>query len=962
MPKMGANKFNLKVSAATAALAVLAQSVPAHAQVQTYSFDIPSQDLDAALKAFARTSRQQVTFDAKSVHDKRSPALKGSFSARAALAVLLQGSGLEVEQGPSGLFIIKPTKDSVAVGATGSDQVESEGGDRSPTQVLGIVVTGSRIPTKVGNGAQDVKAYNREQIDQSGQTTVTDFLNTLPGASLGRSENALQSAGGGTSVQLRGLPLGTTLILLNGRRVETSGSQAGDDFFDLNNIPLAAVERIEVLADGSSAVYGSDAIAGVINIILKNDFNGVQAEAKYGHADGLDETSASMAVGKTFERGSFSIVGSYQRRTSLLTDEREVTKSPPGAQFNMCGLADVYSPTGFPGAPGGAAANYAALTTAPGNGAPSLGSFNYNGLNTCSIYQRVSTIPDTERVGLLASGEYELSSNVKAFTEIMYSHNREELFAGDQGLFGINGLQLFSMSAMNPYNPFGTRVGVSLSFPSIQTASIDNTSFFRPLVGLRGTLGASWHWELSAWAAIDSTTRTEPNTFQDATAIQAALNATTPSTALNVFNTSGAGQQALLKSLFYDGLTKFRGSAESVNGFVEGPLLKLPAGDLVVVMGGEFDESTVEQNVIVDPNNTPGESNYSRGNLAIFGEAKVPILPAISPSSTQTLLAATVAARYDHYSDAGDVSTPQLGLELRPVSALLLRGTYSESFKAPPLTSLLTPTSSGTVFAEDPATGNLAGFTSISGGNPKLKPQRGSSYSYGGVYSPAIGANKMTISVTYWNLKEEDVIQSQTAAFILENSSSFPGRVIRDASGNIISVNVTALNYGAIEVSGIDYSLSYLTKTGLGDFRPSLGVTQTLSYTSALVPGAPAVDGLGKAQTSGNWAPRWKGTIALDWKKGRYSIRADARYVSSYTDYGGGRSIGNFWISDLNGRANLFGLAGARSNPLFIELGASNLFNRLPQRSNYASGLLGYDPTQGDIRGRYTYVRFGANF
>ncbi|MET0307213.1 MAG: TonB-dependent receptor [Sphingomonas sp.] len=960
MSKTGVTRFNLKAGIAAAALAMFAQGVPAQAQVQTYSFDIPSQDLGAALKAFARASRQQVTFDAKAVRGKRSPALKGNYPARAALDALLQGSGLEVEQGRSGLFIIKPATQAVAAGATRPDRVASEGSDGSLTEVRNeIVVTGSRIPTKVGNGAQDVKVYNREQIDRSGQTTVTDFLNTLPGASLGRSETAVQSAGGATSVQLRGLPLGTTLILLNGRRVETSGSQAGDDFFDLNNIPLAAVERIEVLADGSSAVYGSDAIAGVVNIILKTDFNGVQAEAKYGHANGLDEASASIALGKTFEHGSFSILGSYQRRSTLLTDERAVTKSPPGAQYNMCDLADVYSPTGFPGAPG---ATYAALTAAPASGAPSLSSFNYNSLNKCSIYEHVSTIPKTERVGLLASGEYEISPNVTAFAEVMYSHNRQELSAGDQGLFGISVLQLFSMGAGNPYNPFGQKVGISVNLPSVKSASIDKTSFFRPLVGMRGSLGSSWHWEVSAWAAIDRTTRTEPDTYQNSAAIQAALNATTPSTALNIFNQSGADQQALLKTFFYDGLTKFRGSTESVNGFIQGPLFKLPAGDLVVVLGGEFDRSTVEQNVIVDPNNPVGQSTYKRSNLAIFGEARVPILPPLSSTTTQTLLAATLAARYDHYSDAGDVFTPQLGVELRPASSLLLRGTYSKSFKAPPLTSLLTPTTSGIVFADDPVTGELAGFTNISGGNPNLKPQKGSSYSFGGVYTPRIGANKMTIGVTYWKLKEEDVIQSQAAGFILENSASFPGRVVRDAAGNVVSVDVTALNFGAIEVSGIDYSISYLIQTGIGDFRPSIGATQTLSYTSALVPDAPPVDGLAKAQSSGNWAPRWKGMIALNWKKGRYSIGADARYVSKYSDYDGGRSIGNFWIADFNARANLFGTAGAHSTPVFIEVGASNVFNQLPQASNFYQGLLGYDPTQSDIRGRYTYVRLGTNF
>src|SRR6202007_1519215 len=145
-----------------------------------------------------------------------------------------------------------------------------------------IVVTGTRLELSKGEGPQEVQVYTEETIRRSGQTTVGDFLNTLPGVSLIVDPGSLQTAGFATSVRLHGLPLGTTLVLIDGRRMETTSAAAFDDVFDLNNVPLAAIERIEVLPQGSSAIYGSDAIAGVVNIILKKDFEGFAGTAKYG--------------------------------------------------------------------------------------------------------------------------------------------------------------------------------------------------------------------------------------------------------------------------------------------------------------------------------------------------------------------------------------------------------------------------------------------------------------------------------------------------------------------------------------------------------------------------------------------------------------------------------------------------------------------------------------------------------
>jgi iron complex outermembrane recepter protein len=174
-----------------------------------------------------------------------------------------------------------------------------------PAVLEEVIVTGSRIPLATQERAQDVKIFPRADIDRSGQTTLTDFLNTIPDVSVASTENLFQNVVGGTSVTLHGLPVGTTLVLLNGRRVQSSPAQAqggsGNAFFDLNNVPFAAVDRVEIISEGSSAVYGSDAIGGVVNIVLNDNFDGLDTKLTYGGADGMHDANVSVLWGRKFE-------------------------------------------------------------------------------------------------------------------------------------------------------------------------------------------------------------------------------------------------------------------------------------------------------------------------------------------------------------------------------------------------------------------------------------------------------------------------------------------------------------------------------------------------------------------------------------------------------------------------------------------------------------------------------------
>ncbi len=201
---------------------------------------------------------------------------------------------------------------------------------------------------------------------------------------------------------------------------------------------------------------------------------------------------------------------------------------------------------------------------------------------------------------------------------------------------------------------------------------------------------------------------------------------------------------------------------------------------------------------------------------------------------------------------------------------------------------------------------------------------------------------------------------------MVNNAQLFPGAVVRDSNGDITQVNDRFLNFGGLEVAGFDYLIDYKRQTGIGQLTFSASATRTSHYTIALVPGAPTIVADSVAQDSGNWAPRWKGTVALGWKLGRYTANLDGRYVGRYRDYDSTtRYLGNFWLYDAHFRYALGEAFASNSHWLsksYAELGGVNIFNSLPPFSNFYFGFVGYDPSQYDLRGRFIYAKIGVKW
>ena len=306
----------------------------ASAADQTFQFDIPAESLGQALTDFSQASSQQIIFSEDLVKGRKTAGLHGRYTTAQALDTLLGGTDLRVETNSAGVVMVRSKNGQAArnEGAAQTDKVET------------VVVTGSRIPVPQGTG-QPVHSYSGDDIDKSGQGTVADFLSTLPNASVASIDGP---TGGNyadqTTVRLHGLPSGTTLVLLDGRRLETNNY----GFFDLNNIPESAVERIDVLPVGSSAIYGADSLAGVVNIALKKNFAGFEANARYGFADGTDETNVNATWGRDWGDASLMITGYYATRSALLGSERDVSlnpKLPSILPTDRCSPGNVYSTT-----------------------------------------------------------------------------------------------------------------------------------------------------------------------------------------------------------------------------------------------------------------------------------------------------------------------------------------------------------------------------------------------------------------------------------------------------------------------------------------------------------------------------------------------------------------------------------------------------------------------------------------
>jgi iron complex outermembrane recepter protein len=965
-----------------------------------FAFDFGDQSLSQALRDFGQISGEEIIFTEDLVSGRTAPRVKGSFTAAAALEQLLDGSGLIAERSPSGALMIRrehSTYDNSSTG-TGAEGVQREGArngaggverlsqsDGNPLsadsangqssveqgtsadsqeprdEIEAVVVTGSRL-TAQNAGAQDVRIHDREAIELSGATNIGTFLNSLPEVSIQNTDSPYQTFAAASTVQLRGLPAGTTLTLINGRRVEISASQSAFGIFDLNNIPLSLVERIEVLPAGSAAVYGGDALAGVVNVVLKKQLDGFETNIGYLSTtdSGLEESTVTAGWGASWERASVSAFASYRKQGELIGAERSITSDQDYTRF---GSIDFRSRACYPGSvqtPDGSdlpgLTEPIAAAPVSDSGTVTTSDFTAGVLNLCSDdAARASILPEVDQRSLVVMGGLNLTSSLELYTELMLSQlQKERTRSGLRVSFQDDG---HTLGAANPFNPFGIDVGIEYRTPQADVESTE-TRFTRMLLGMRGSLSEAWNWEVAAWSTTEKSEIDDR--FGDDAAIAAALISADTATALNPFESSGPAA-ALYETIYPRREQKFRARGDAINAFVRGNVPLLPAGPMQIVLGGE-----ARNEKLLEFTNGPDTEDREVG--ALFAEARVPMLGGTNRDPGSELLALSIAARYDHYSDNfGDSTNPQVGVEFRPTEELLFRGTYSETFKPPGLFALFSPVIEFPFPIFDPTQPpgeQNYNVTLAFGGNPDLKPETGSFESFGVLYNFDLPA-PTRLALTYWHAELDDRIGLPFPPQpLIDNEAAFSDRIIRGPDGRITNVDATRLNFGHMETSGVDLQLDVVANAGAWAIKPSLAVTRTLKYDSAITFGLPPEDNLSRATQIGGFAPRWKGTASLGLERPSWLLQLRGRYVGSYLDYDLGgfiadpRDNGDVWYADASFRWTLRDLFGAEST--YLQLAATNLFDRQPQFSHYDT--FGYDPSQYDIRGRFISLTVGARW
>lgn len=948
---------------------------------RAYDFNIPQMPIAEFLHAMsARTDTQYgyLPTDPEEEATLIGP-LKGHYTVAAALDEVFEPTGFSwVWINEHTLSIISPPAITLPSLPPGTISVVEEKSTPDSTEetyaqvrnrLEGILVTASRI-SNLDPLQTPTFVADRRDLEALGVSTLPDVLRYISSAPYTRSE---LSNTGDQRVELRGLGRDTTLVLINGRRAGGSSVSWDIDAFDLNTIPLAAVERIEVRLDSPPLAIGADAIGGVVNIVLKSDVKEPTAEVRYGlAAGGAGERRASITAGHANERLHFSTVLDFFKRDELAGAERDRWRNQDYRRF---GSLDFRSQAANPGNVAsltsdnlpGLSSRFAAVPSHPPGEPLTVEEFETSAgqRNFDSLRRFRSIVPERERISAVGSLEWSPSSDALAFAEFLYTNGQTQVHDIPFGLTNV------IVPETNPFNPFGVPVAASFLPASVgpREQTTDNT-FFRSLAGLQGQW-SRWNFELAALYTEDVTRIVQENELVPAR-VAAALAQTDPALALNVFDDGPGGSAPLLRSLIANPIVR-RASSHLMQGTARarGTLLRLPGGEIFGHLGAEWRRSAISAEARV-------LGSHARTVKAAFLELSVPLINAGMKVPAISQLALSVSGRIDDFSDVGSTENSYCALTWRPMNGFSARAAFGTTFRAPSLFELNQPVIHVPVPVPDLRRNNeIANIFTTAGGNPELTPTRAHSRSFGLSYDRR-GPIDFNASATYWRTHLQDRVSPFTLPTLLFHADLFPDRVTRAAPtpadfaaglpGVLTGLDVRPANVGTLRASGIDGALSAAFTTRIGRIVPSLSATWMDAFTVIDVPGIAPSDRVGLASIFGT-IPNWHAIGTFDWSGRAWSATTTARFVSSYRDFNffadrpNGRRVGSQLIVDVQASLLLDPYVAADSPWLGfrISAGVTNLFDKLPAFAEVGTDQ-GYDTSQGDLKGRFGYVRLTKAF
>ncbi|MEQ1806588.1 MAG: TonB-dependent receptor [Burkholderiaceae bacterium] len=823
-------------------------------------------------------------------------------------------------------------------------------------QLERVEVTGSAIKRINSEGVAPVEIITRKQIERTGATSINELLRSIPSIDIfDQGELASNSpAGSGTaSIRLRGLSDSEVLVLLNGRRLpvnalyDSSGAGAA---FDINSLPIGAIERIEVLKDGGSAIYGADAVAGVVNFITKTDYQGIELTATYGKSSRNDGEEKRVGLSAGFgdlSKDRYNVLFGVDvfKREPILRKDRDISSSVNFTRFGGTDLRSSFAPTGNVIDPN--TGNFVAVTYKP---CPP-GSLQTS-INRCRYDFNASLLTaynGADRLSALAVGTVQITPSVKAFTELTFSTSKDHFDAHPVPDF-------FIVPILDPsHQPFEITPGsgtvyIAGRFMQGGPRMTDRKSnFLNAVVGAEGSFG-SYDWKAHLNRGESKVTNNDSGYYNS--------NLWVPATSSGALDpTVGTNDPAFVESLKVRPVREGKSILTSVSTQLNGSIAKMPAGDLLFAVGvnankedlNDTPDVLTQQGLVIGSIQQAAVS-ATRKNAAIFGELSIPVLKDLE---------AQAALRYDKYSGGSSATSPKVGLKWSAMPELALRGSYSGSFRAPVLKQLYGAREEGAANVTSPVHCTLLGVPlnpdgtcdfaifQVNGSNANLTPEKGKTLNLGIVFEVA---KNYSASIDWWKINKTSDISTPTIESAIEQG-------LFSRTGARVSVFTTLQNIAERETSGVDVDARLrFPGTAIGNLEVRNLLTYYSTQKSRDTPGGRWDDFNGTYAT-----PRYRNVLNVSTEAGPWTVG------------GSWRTVGGFWDSDLplqDKPANtrrvgvheeldmLVQFSGVKN--LELSFGIKNLFDREPPLSlqNAGSNLytqMGFAELYSS-RGRFYYL------
>lgn len=851
-----------------------------------------------------------------------------------------------------------------------------------------IIVTGTRLRGTAPVGSAMI-ALGREDIDLSTAGSIDRLIREIPQVfDLGVSENSRGQPGGagnivyGNSVNLRGIGPYATLVLIDGHRV-ISNSRS----IDPSVLPTLGLERVEVVADGASAIYGSDAVAGVVNLIPRRSLDGVEVFARYGAADasGFDEYQAGAAFGKVWDRGQFMLAYEHVYRSNLSGDDRSfftadqrafggndyrVTRCNPGTL--RIGATTYAMPAG-----GLTAANAASLQ--PGTS------------NLCEVAPGQDLFPEQEYDSVNLTLTQAITDSVELFADGFFS--RREFVRNPAAVAVTLAVPVSNAFFVAPPGFAGTSYQIDYSFAD--DLPLDTQSGFarswQLTPGVRVRLPRDWqlealfgygrnHDDTASWRGIDNP------------ALAAALASGDPATAFDPYGlgrTSAATLAAISDQIYLaPTLNRFSGYELRVNGAV----LELPGGALRLAAGYEGQEQTVGLGLgRGNPGSPVVYRDFARQVDSAYLELLVPLFGAGNARPGLQRLDLTAAVRYDDYSDVGDTSNPKFGVTWSPAAGLSFRGSYGTSFRAPLISQIYG--NSNSLFVQnyqDPAGGAPLVGVANSGVNLNLGPEEATTWTLGVDWSPL---PDLDLSLTWFDIEYKDQVEaylSDLAILLREGEFEGTGIIKRGAEArdwvlDLLSQgvqlargsfpggsaeNVTLAvdgrnnNLGRSLMQGVDFQALWQLRTAsAGTLAFSLSGTWLSKYEVSVTPTGTLVDRLDSIFQPN----KLKARAGVTWSREPWRVRLRGTYVGGYTNNAvtPNQQVSSYMPLDLGVIWQPAGAGSPLLAGLAIDAEIRDVFDEGPPYVNIApsgNGSGGYDATAANPIGRSFMISVRKSF